>query len=106
MAVCWMNDDETLHFTNLVVAGAMIHLVVESMSTGGWDWHVWDQAGLLGSRYGQSATADDAKAQAEMALMTYRAPRQGSEPRRERREPANVTREAVRRHREGLQQQG
>ena len=75
MPVLWKQNDEHLHSAVFVDAGLVAHLVVESLVGGGWDWHVWDEAGWLGSSYGQSATAQGAKVQAELALVAYGTPR-------------------------------
>ena len=45
-----------------------MHAVVESLAGIGWDWHVWDPAGLMLPCCGVAATLDEAKAHADRAL--------------------------------------
>jgi len=45
-----------------------IQLLVESLGTSGWDWHVWDTGAGLPASYGLSNDVGHAKAQAEAAF--------------------------------------
>jgi len=45
-----------------------VQLLVESLGTSGWDWHVWDTGARLPARYGLSNDVGHAKAQAEAAF--------------------------------------
>ena len=104
MTICWMNDDKHLYFARFVDLGVVAHLVVERLAGKGWDWHVWDEAGWFGSSYGQSATAQNAKAQAELALAAYRTPQKNVGRRHKARGRMALPGRAANDHADGVQQ--
>ena len=69
MTLHWASEDGELHSARRSPGeAATVHAVVESLAETGWDWHVWDRAGLMPPRCGVAATLDEAKAQADRAL--------------------------------------
>lgn len=65
----WREAHNELHHARWSLgSGRVIGLQVESLLECGWDWHVWDSAGMLDPRYGLADTVEAAKAQAEVAL--------------------------------------
>lgn len=45
----------------------MLRMQVEQLREGGWDWHVWDQAGRGRQRHGLADSLTEGKAKAEDA---------------------------------------
>jgi hypothetical protein len=68
MAVRWDRRDDRAHWaTAHALDGSRVHLVVEKMPLGGWDWAAWCYATSGDPRYGSSPTAWSAAESAENA---------------------------------------
>ena len=69
-AVSWTGGSTHLRCATVRLGNRQTaHLLVERLGGAGWDWHVWVQAGWTWARYGLAETAENAREQAERALV-------------------------------------
>lgn len=65
----WIDETTDFHSAKRLLGWrGIVHLTVESMGQGSWDWHVWEASGWGERHFGLASTAEQAKAEAERAL--------------------------------------
>lgn len=81
--LCWRSLDGTLYQACAIgCGGRQVHLCVEAVPDGGWDWLVWPAENPAQNRYGVTATREDAVRAAERALaqLDWRSPPRSPAP--------------------------
>lgn len=66
--LCWRSLDGTLHQACAIRRdGKLLHLCVEALPGGGWDWLVWPAENPARNRHGTTMTRADAMSAAARA---------------------------------------
>lgn len=69
MRIIWVDETAGFHSARLSLGWpGTVHLTVESLDRGGWDWNVWEASRWGEQYYGLASTINEAKAKAEWVL--------------------------------------